>query len=67
MVNHQPIITCLDKTSSLSYVVDVAGLKRNMACIDYVKEKTGATFLLALKAFAMTGVFEYLTPIIRWS
>jgi carboxynorspermidine decarboxylase len=43
------------------YVLDVPTLERNLRVLDSVQERTGCKILLALKGFAMFGVF----PIIR--
>jgi carboxynorspermidine decarboxylase len=43
------------------YVLDVPTLERNLGVLDSVQERTGCKILMALKGFAMFGVF----PIIR--
>jgi carboxynorspermidine decarboxylase len=45
---------------SPSYVVDKAALRRNLAILDSVRQRTGCKILLALKAFSMWGVFDLL-------
>ncbi|BCS55116.1 carboxynorspermidine decarboxylase [Geobacter sp. SVR] len=51
----------LELAPSPAYVVDLGRLRHNLAILDHVQQKSGAKILLALKAFAMWGVF----PIIR--
>jgi carboxynorspermidine decarboxylase len=40
-----------------AYVVDLGALRRNLAILGRVQEESGAKILLALKGFAMWGVF----------
>lgn len=58
-----PICDGLDWTSvpSPAYVVDLAALRRNLGILRDVKQRTGCRILLALKGFAMFGVF----PVVR--
>jgi carboxynorspermidine decarboxylase len=55
----------IDKILKLSpspaYVVDLGRLRHNLAILDEVQQRSGAKILMALKAFAMWGVF----PLIR--
>ncbi|MBT0665609.1 carboxynorspermidine decarboxylase [Geobacter pelophilus] len=55
----------IDKILKLSpspaYVVDLGQLRHNLAILDEVQQRSGAKILMALKAFAMWGVF----PLIR--
>lgn len=50
-----------ESISTPCYVVDEAALRRNLARLALVKERTGCTILLALKGFAMWNLF----PLIR--
>lgn len=43
------------------FVVEEAGLKRNLAILDLVQARTGAKILLALKAFSMYHTFPLLS------
>ncbi len=52
------ITDCVD---SPCFLISEDAIKRNLKTLSYVKEKTGAKILLALKAFAMHSTF----PIIR--
>jgi carboxynorspermidine decarboxylase len=51
----------LELAPSPAYVVDLGRLRHNLAILDEVQKRSGARILMALKAFAMWGVF----PIIR--
>jgi len=51
----------LELAPSPAYVVDLGRLRHNLAILDDVQKRSGARILMALKAFAMWGVF----PIIR--
>ncbi len=44
------------------YLIDKTKLKRNMEKIAYVREKSGAKALLALKCFATWSVFDFMRP-----
>ena len=44
------------------YLIDKAKLRRNMERISYLREKSGAKALLALKCFAAWSVFEDMRP-----
>lgn len=66
MPSTQPIIRSwhtlpLDSLPSPCFIVDEARLLANLAILDTVQRRTGASVLLALKAFAMFSVF----PILR--
>ncbi len=50
-----------ESVPSPCYVVDETALRRNLTLLDAVQRRTGCRILLALKGFAMHGVF----PIIR--
>ncbi len=50
-----------NKAPSPSYVVDLGRLRHNLALLGRVQEESGATVLMALKAFAMWKTF----PLIR--
>lgn len=43
------------------YLIDKTKLKRNMETIAYVREKSGAKALLALKCFATWSVFDFMS------
>lgn len=51
----------LDRIATPCYVIDEAKVRRNLAILDQVQERTGCRILLALKAFAMFSLF----PLIR--
>lgn len=55
------LVEILRQTPTPAYVVNLDDLKRNLAVLDSVQKRTGATIMLALKGFAMFGVF----PLIR--
>ena len=40
-----------------TFVIDIAAIERNLACLSAVKERTGCKILLALKAFSMFSAF----------
>lgn len=44
------------------YLIDKQQLRRNMEKIAYVREKSGAKALLALKCFATWSVFDFMRP-----
>jgi carboxynorspermidine decarboxylase len=44
------------------FVVDAEGLRRNGRILDQVRRESGATMLLALKAFAMPSAFSVVRP-----
>ena len=50
-----------DRVPSPCFVVDASLLARNAAILDSVQERTGAKILLALKGFAMWGLFDVLS------
>lgn len=47
-----------NKVPSCCYVLDEEKLRRNLAVLQDVQEKSGATIILALKGFAMFSTFE---------
>lgn len=51
----------LSRVPTPCFVVDLGLLRRNIEVLDTVQRRTGAKILLALKGFAMSGVF----PILR--
>lgn len=53
-------LDALEQLASPAYVADMARIKANMAVAARVKKETGATVLLATKAFTMSAVFEYM-------
>jgi carboxynorspermidine decarboxylase len=55
------LVSILRQSPSPAYVVHLGALRRNLAILDDVQRESGATILLALKGFAMFGVF----PLIR--
>lgn len=55
------LIAAAQRGPSPAYQVDLAALRRNLAVLDEVQQESGATVLLALKAFAAFGLF----PLIR--
>ncbi|MEX0326988.1 MAG: carboxynorspermidine decarboxylase [Puniceicoccaceae bacterium] len=55
------IISILRQSPSPAYVVHLGKLEENLRTLEGVQQRSGATVLLALKGFAMFGVF----PLIR--
>lgn len=57
-----PIEIDFDRIAKLaptpSYVVDLGALRRNLAILDEVQQRSGAKILLALKGFAMWSTFD---------
>jgi len=51
----------LNRVSTPCFVLDLAALRRNLAVLQTVQDRTGCRILLALKGFAMFSVF----PLIR--
>ena len=51
----------LELAPSPAYVVDLGRLRHNLAILEQVQRRSGAKILLALKAFALWGLF----PLIR--
>lgn len=51
------IASIVEKAPSPSYVVDLGRIRHNLAILDRVQRESGATVLMALKAFAMWSVF----------
>lgn len=46
------------------YVVDLSYLRRNLAVLDQVQQRSGAQILLALKGFAMWSVFDTIAKVL---
>ncbi|NDV62728.1 carboxynorspermidine decarboxylase [Puniceicoccales bacterium CK1056] len=55
------IVSILRQSPSPAYVVHLGQLEKNLKILQEVQEQSGATILLALKGFAMFGVF----PLVR--
>ena len=55
------IVSILRQSPSPAYVVHLGKLEENLRILDDVQQRSGATVLLALKGFAMFGVF----PLVR--
>lgn len=55
------IVSILRQSPSPAYVVHLGELEKNLRILGEIQEKSGATILLALKGFAMFGVF----PLVR--
>ena len=49
-------------TKTPQYLIDKSRLLRNLERIAYLREKSGAKALLALKCFAAWGVFDFMRP-----
>jgi len=45
-----------------AYIIDASLVEENMRLLSYVKERTGCKILHALKAFATTGLFPFMSP-----
>jgi carboxynorspermidine decarboxylase len=60
MERDRALAKIFEEAPSPSYVIDKAALRRNLAILGGVKERTGGRILLALKAFSMWGVFGLL-------
>ncbi|HEU5072839.1 MAG TPA: hypothetical protein VFU02_01670, partial [Polyangiaceae bacterium] len=43
-----------------AYVLDLEALERNVAVLEAVQQRAGCRVILALKGFAMWGVFEHI-------
>ncbi|TVQ38114.1 MAG: carboxynorspermidine decarboxylase [Spirochaetaceae bacterium] len=50
------------RVPSPSFVIDAAGVRRNVARLEEVQRASGATVLMALKAFAMPALAEWICP-----
>jgi carboxynorspermidine decarboxylase len=59
------IVSILRQSPSPSYVVNLGELEKNLKIIDEVQQASGATILLALKGFAMFGVFPLISQYIK--
>lgn len=55
------IVSILRQSPSPAYVVHLGELEKNLRIIANVQEQSGATILLALKGFAMFGVFPLIS------
>ncbi len=60
MDRNNPLGLDLDRVSTPCFVVDRQALKRNLAILQNVQDRTGCRILLALKGFAMFHVFPLL-------
>ena len=60
MDRNNPLGLDLDRVSTPCFVVDRQALKRNLAILKNVQDRTGCRILLALKGFAMFHVFPLL-------
>lgn len=47
------------------FLVDLSALDRNLACLEQVQTRSGAKILLALKGFAMWGLFGRLSQVLK--
>jgi len=56
-----PLELYLERLRTPCYIIDEQALKRNLAILQGVRQRTGASILLALKGFAMFSLF----PLIR--
>ncbi|MBO7146679.1 MAG: carboxynorspermidine decarboxylase [Lentisphaeria bacterium] len=54
----------LDRIKTPSFVVDKALLRKNLAILDQVRQRTGVKILLAQKAFSMYAVYPMLAEIL---
>ena len=55
------IASIADKAPSPSYVVDLDRIRHNLAILERVQRESGATVLMALKAFSMWSVFPLIS------
>ena len=55
------IASIADQAPSPSYVVDLDRIRHNLAILERVQRESGATVLMALKAFAMWSVFPLIS------
>ncbi len=55
------IASIADQAPSPSYVVDLDRIRHNLAILDRVQRESGATVLMALKAFSMWSVFPLIS------
>ena len=46
------------------FVIDAAGVRRNVAILGRVQRESGATILMALKAFSMPALFGHINPVL---
>ena len=47
------------------FVIDAAGVRRNVEILGQVQRDSGATILMALKAFSMPALFGHINPVLR--
>jgi carboxynorspermidine decarboxylase len=59
------LVEIIKQTPTPAYVVNLDDLKRNLAILDSVQKRTGATIMLALKGFAMFGVFPQIQKTLK--
>jgi len=55
----------LQLAPSPAYVVDLGRLRHNLAILDHVQQKSGASILMALKAFSMWSVFPLISQTLK--
>lgn len=55
------IASIADQAPSPSYVVDLDRIRHNLAILERVQRESGATVLMALKAFAMWSIFPLIS------
>ena len=55
----------IHKIPSPCYVCDETALERNLTVLDSVQKKTGAKIIMALKGFAMFGVFPLIRKVLQ--
>lgn len=65
MDRNNPLNLDLDRVKTPCFVVDRQALKRNLAILQNVQDRTGCRILLALKGFAMFRVFPLLRQTLR--
>jgi len=65
MDRNNPLSLDLDRILTPCFVVDSGALKRNLAILQQVQDRTGCKILLALKGFAMFRVFPLLREILK--
>jgi carboxynorspermidine decarboxylase len=58
-------LSFLDKVPTPAYVIDLGRVRDNLAILDQVQAASGATLLLALKAFAMPALFPVLRKVLK--
>ena len=55
------IASIADQAPSPSYVVDLDRIRHNLAILERLQRESGATVLMALKAFSMWSVFPLIS------